>query len=48
MKSTTFQSGYKSAIGSESGVEMSLARSPEGIFKSPEEKPFVSPERVQS
>lgn len=35
MKSTTYQSGYKSGIGSEFAVESSLARSPGGpIYKS--------------
>ena len=34
MKSTTYQSGYKSGIGSELGME-SVARSPRGpVFKS--------------
>lgn len=49
MKSTTYQSGYKSGIGSELAVESSIARSPRGaIFKSAEEKGFVSPQSVQS
>lgn len=49
MKSTTYQSGYKSGIGSELAVETSLVRSPGGaIFKSAEERGYVSPQSVQS